>query len=36
MGIFYYESGDARERRATKALEDALRAAERSARRESP
>jgi uncharacterized protein YdeI (YjbR/CyaY-like superfamily) len=31
LGIFYYETGDARERRAAKAIEDALRAAKRTA-----
>jgi hypothetical protein len=29
LGIFYYESAEARERRATKAIDDALRAAKR-------
>ena len=33
LGIFYYENLEARERRAAKAVEDALRAAEKSARR---
>lgn len=32
LGIFYYETADARERRASKAIEDALRAAHRIAR----
>ena len=31
LGIFYYETADARERRAAKAIEDALRAAKRKA-----
>jgi uncharacterized protein YdeI (YjbR/CyaY-like superfamily) len=31
LGIFYYEAADARERRATKAIEDVLRAAKRKA-----
>jgi uncharacterized protein YdeI (YjbR/CyaY-like superfamily) len=31
LGIFYYETVEARERRATKAVEEALRAAEKSA-----
>lgn len=31
MGIFYYETSDARERRAAKAIEDALKAAKRKA-----
>lgn len=35
MGIFYYESAEARERRATKSIQDALRAAERAALRKS-
>ncbi len=33
LGIFYYESAEARERRAAKAVEAALRAAQRAARR---
>lgn len=31
-GIFYYETADARERRAAKAIDDALRVAKRNAR----
>lgn len=33
LGIFYYESAEARERRATKAIDDALRASKRKSKR---
>ena len=32
LGIFYYQTADARERRAAKAIEEALRVARRSSR----